>query len=815
MLVSKSALSTLQVKNQALRNFSVFSDVTSAQKKYSHPNRKKTQHNVQQSRTILGIVNAIDKYVYRWAKNQMPPISKTEQIALGCGTIGFDRDIFTGSPSLQKLVDTYNPKLTTEEESFIDEQVSILCSLINDHDVSLNKDFTKEAWDYMRSERFFGMKIPKEWGGLGFSTQAVSTVLAKLATHCFDANATVAVPNSLGPGELLVRYGTDEQKEYFLPRLADGTLIPCFGLTGPHSGSDATSLIESDCVVEKRDGEIGVRASFKKRYITLAPVAGVVGLGLNLSDPEGLLGGRGEEGFSVALLERDHPGLRMGPRHMPLNAAFMNGTVEGEDVWIPMSMILGGQDRCGFGWHMFVECLAEGRGISLPAGSIGAARSVVSGVGAYTRIRKQFRVPIAEFGGIQEAISLSASDGLITIAGGDLMNTIVDNHEAPMVISSVMKQNCTERGRRIIERGMDIAAGSAICRGDNNYIGNAYMSLPIAITVEGANIMTRSFQIIGQGLTRCHPHMLELMTSLQASKAEEKEAVRTFVKQAYKIVGHALQNFGASITRGLGSTVATKTRSKTAYRNGDRLLDYHEKQLLRLSANFALTADLCFSLAGQLKFEELLMGRLADALGAIFLGYATLHYYSRNRGVQGLEALTEHAMLRLEKEAQDALKEASDNFPGMLGGIAGSVMKIGCFPLGNLTRPYITPSDTLTKEVAKLVTTPSELRDLFQKNVYMAPEGTMHQMSDLIRSLPICVEADKVASVLRREKRQPTANEATLIAKADAVRDVLIQVNVFDSLTPEEASEGYVRPAITGTAERSSALERKRFEQVA
>lgn len=519
--------------------------------------------------------------------------------------------------------------------------------------------------------------------------------------------------------------------------------------------------------------------------------------------------------MNILTLRRDHPGLRMGPRHMPLNAAFMNGTVEGEDVWIPMSMILGGQDRCGFGWHMFVECLAEGRGISLPAGSIGAARSVVSGVGAYTRIRKQFRVPIAEFGGIQEAISLSASDGLITIAGGDLMNTIVDNHEAPMVISSVMKQNCTERGRRIIERGMDIAAGSAICRGDNNYIGNAYMSLPIAITVEGANIMTRSFQIIGQGLTRCHPHMLELMTSLQASKAEEKEAVRTFVKQAYKIVGHALQNFGASITRGLGSTVATKTRSKTAYRNGDRLLDYHEKQLLRLSANFALTADLCFSLAGQLKFEELLMGRLADALGAIFLGYATLHYYSRNRGVQGLEALTEHAMLRLEKEAQDALKEASDNFPGMLGGIAGSVMKIGCFPLGNLTRPYITPSDTLTKEVAKLVTTPSELRDLFQKNVYMAPEGTMHQMSDLIRSLPICVEADKVASVLRREKRQPTANEATLIAKADAVRDVLIQVNVFDSLTPEEASEGYVRPAITGTAERSSALERKRFEQVA
>ena len=300
---------------------------------------------------------------------------------------------------------------------------------------------------------------------------------------------------------------------------------------------------------------------------------------------------------------RDHTGLRMGPRHMPLNAAFMNGTVEGEDVWIPMSNILGGQDRCGFGWHMFVECLAEGRGVSLPAGSAGAGRGVVGAVGAYTRVRKQFRVPIAEFGGIQEAMSLAGSDALITIAGTDLMNAIVDNHEAPMVVSSIMKQNCTERGRRIVERGMDVAAGSAICRGDMNYLGNAYMSLPIAITVEGANIMTRSFQIIGQGLTRCHPHMLELIQSLQAPKEEEDKAVGVFTKQFYKVVNHGLTNFGRSLTRGVGSTVATATRSKTAYKNPDKLLDYHEKQLLRLSANFALTADLCFTLGGKLKFE--------------------------------------------------------------------------------------------------------------------------------------------------------------------------------------------------------------------
>jgi alkylation response protein AidB-like acyl-CoA dehydrogenase len=765
----------------------------------------------QQRRGILGISSAVDKRLYRAAKSVMPAISKTEEIALGCGTIGFDRDIFTGSPSLKHLVDTYKPKLTPEEQSYLDVQVSELCALLNDHDVVERKDFSKAAWDYMRDEKFFGMKIPKEWGGLGFSTQAVSQVLAKLGTQCMDANATVAVPNSLGPGELLARYGTPDQKEYFLPRLADGTLIPCFGLTGPHSGSDATSLIQSDCVVEERNGEIGVVASFKKRYITLAPVAGVVGLGLNLADPKGLLKGKGGEGFTVALLERDHPGLRMGPRHMPLNAAFMNGTVEGEDVFIPMSMILGGQDRCGSGWQMFVECLAEGRGVSLPAGSVGAGRGVVTGVGAYSRVRKQFRVPIAEFGGIQEAMSLAASDTLIAIGGTDLMNAIVDNHEAPMVISSVMKQNCTERGRRIVERGMDVAAGSAICRGEKNYLANGYTSLPIAITVEGANIMTRSFQIIGQGLTRCHPHMLELIQSLQMPADKEKEAVEIFTKQFYKVLGHGVSNFGLSVTRGLGSTVSTAFRSKTAYKDGDKLVEYHEKQLLRLSANFAMTADLCFTLGGRLKFEELLMGRLADALGAIFLGYSTLHHYQRRRGVAGLEAITEHAMLRLETEAQDALKVASDNFPGPLGPVASLVMKAGCFPLGNLTRPYKEPNDTLTKEVARLVTTPSELRDMFAEGIYTAPEGVTHQVSDLMRALPICVEADKIATALRREKRDPTQDEADKIAQAEALRDVLIQVDVHDYLTEAEGREGYVRPALLGTEERLAALDRKSF----
>jgi len=396
------------------------------------------------------------------------------------------------------------------------------------------------------------------------------------------------------------------------------------------------------------------------------------------------------------------------------------------------------------------------------------------------------------------------------------MNAIVDNHEAPMVISSVMKQNCTERGRRIVECGMDIAAGSAICRGDKNYLGNAYMSLPIAITVEGANIMTRSFQIIGQGLTRCHPHMSDLLKALQAPPEEEKEAVQTFVTQFYKIVGHGINNFFGSVTKGIGATFSNTVRSKSAYKSGDDIIDFHEKQLLRLANNFALTADLCFTLGGRLKFEELLMGRLADALGAIYLGYATLHHYHRRKGIEGLEALTEHAMLRLEREAQDALYAASENFPGPLGPVASTVMKMGCFPLGGLTRPYSEPSDVLTKEVSRLLTTPSEIRTMFEEGIYSAPDGTIgHQMTDLISALPICMEADKVATSLRREKRDPTADETNLIAKADALRDALIQVDVFDHATLEEAQPGFVRPALVGTQERFESMEQTVFREAA
>jgi len=749
---------------------------------------------------------------YKLAQKAMPKMSETEKVALGCGTVGFDRDIFGGSPSLDHLLKTYEPKLTTEEKAFLENEVDTLCRMIEDYQVTTNKDMPAEAWDYMRDNGFFAMKIPKEWGGLGFSTHAVSSVLAKLGSHCFDANATVAVPNSLGPGELLVRYGTDEQRGYFLPRLADGTLIPCFGLTGPHSGSDATSLIGSYGEVEERDGVLGVRATFEKRYITLAPVAGVVGIGFNLKDPKGLLREQGSEGFTVALLERGHEGLNMGPRHMPLNSAFMNGTVQGEDVWIPMSSILGGQQRCGFGWHMFVECLAEGRGVSLPAGAMGAARTVCAGVGAYTRVRKQFRVPIAEFGGIQEALARAGRESYIVLAGTELTNAIIDNHEAPMVLSSIMKQSCTDRGRKIITDGMDILGGAGICQGKANFVGNAYMSMPVAITVEGANIMTRSFQIIGQGLTRCHPHMLTLINSLQSSDAD---APVKFRNQFLKMLGHVFSNLGLSFTRGVGATLSTAVRSKTAYKDGDKLVSYHQAQLLRLSANFAFAADLALLLGGRLKFEELLMGRLADAMGSIFLGYATLHHFERNRkSIAGLETLAESALLQLESEAQQALREASENFPRPLGALGGFLMSVGIAPLGEFMRPYRPPHDELTKEVARLLSNNSDVHRMFASNVYVTKDGD-HRVSELIRAMPICAEADKVLSQCKKERRSPTEKEAKVLDQAESLREKLVQVDVHSQIGPLEGQEGYVRPALLSTVERLERAGRLSFESTA
>jgi len=749
----------------------------------------------------------VSRAAYGLAKRMMPKMSKTEREALGCGTVGFDRELFSGAPNFEKLVSTYTPlmELRPEEADFLAKETEELCGMVDDHEILRRKDLTPEVWEFVRRRGFFGLKIPKEWGGKGFSTAATSAVLVKLGTVSSDLTSTVAVPNSLGPGELLVRYGTEAQKQAYLPLLADGTLIPCFGLTGIHSGSDATSLIGSSGVVERNArGELGVRCAFDKRYITLAPVAGLVGIGFELRDPQQLLEGRGEEGFTVALLERGHPGLEMGPRHEPLNAAFMNGTVKGTDVWVPMEAILGGQDKCGAGWRMFVECLAEGRGVSLPAMAVGVGKGLGPLVGAYARARKQFKVPIAEFGGVQEALALIASDGYVSLASTELMNAVVDNHEAPMVLSSIMKQNITERGRKMINAGMDVMGGAAISMGPDNLVGSAYMSFPIAITVEGANIMTRSFQIIGQGLMRCHPHLLQVVEALEAE--DDPAAPRRFVAAVGDMVKHAVVNLGRSLAAGLAHGLRAPLSPPTAADGPAALVKYHKARLDRLAANFAFSADVALLLGGRLKFEEMFMGRLADALGAIFLGYATLHHLQRNATVlaasdPGLALVADHALLRLEKEAHDALLHAADNVPPLparLHALAGSLIRTALRPLAFLGAPDAAPSDQLTKRVAALLTTnESQYANTFLLPAVYASQGVRHL---IIQALPVCLEADALAANLRKQKRQPTADERALLDRAEILRDQIVQVASSEKLGWLENSDpDYVRPALKQT----------------
>lgn len=417
---------------------------------------------------------------YTMAKRMMPPISSTEKAALESGGIGFERTLFAGGAKLDELSCKYDPKLSAREQAFLDNELHTLCEMLDDYAIAEARDLPAEVWQYLRTKGFFALKISTEWGGLGFSAYAVSKILRRIQTVSPNAGATVAVPNSLGPGELLTGYGTDAQKANYLPRLANGELIPCFALTAPHSGSDAASMHEASGVVRKAaGGGLEIVASFKKRYITLAPVAGIVGLAFHLHDPDGLLGGVGKEGITIALLERAHPGLVIGRRHDPAGNAFMNGTVEGADVTIPMDALLGGQAKAGSGWLFLMEQLSEGRGISLPAGATGGAASAAVAVGAYARLRQQFRVPIAEMGGVQEHLARIAGNALVCTASADLLAAMVDKHESPSVLSAVLKQQATQRARQCVTDAMDVMAGAAISRGPNNLLIGGYNMTPI------------------------------------------------------------------------------------------------------------------------------------------------------------------------------------------------------------------------------------------------------------------------------------------------------------------------------------------------
>lgn len=726
-----------------------------------------------------GSRRGIWSYGYKMAKGMMPKISPTERAALNAGTVGFDANIFTGDPKLSDLTH-YNIKNSPELQSFLDNEVQQLCEHMDDHQITEDRDFSPEFWDRCKSQGFFGMIIPKEYGGKAFGAHGHSMVVQKISTRSGSAAGTVTVPNSLGPGELLMRYGTEEQKNYFLPKLAAGELIPCFGLTAPHSGSDAASMAEAYGEVVERDGKLGIVASFNKRYITLAPVAGVVGLAFQLKDPNGLLKGSGSEGITIALLERDHEGLEMGRRHDPLVASFMNGTVTGTDVFIPMDKLIGGQERAGFGWNMLMDCLAEGRSVSLPASAVGGAKLAVNAVGAYSRIRKQFRVPIAEMGGVQEALGRIAAEGFILTSAQLLINSMLAQHEQPAVLSAIMKYETTSRARTVVNDAMDVLGGAGICRGPNNHVGNGYMGLPIAITVEGANILTRSMITFGQGLNRAHPNLIHIVDAI-----EKGDDVKGFAEHTTGFIKHLATNVGRSLGRAV-----TRPRSKSPA----KLSEYYEGQLSRLAANFAVSADLALVLGGRLKFEEMLSGRFADSLGTLYLGYACLWFYNQNKNVEGIDAIFELAMEQILKENQTALHGLQGNFP--LPGI-GEIMGAVCFPTGKDV--YKGPSDKMVQEAARLISNPSGIRDLLSEGIFISDnaEDRIRQMNDC---LPLAVEADKAQAAARKAKRPLTAEEQALVDKVTAMADAIVQVDVFDKLGIEKfEGEDYIRPALRGT----------------
>jgi acyl-CoA dehydrogenase len=718
----------------------------------------------------------ITGYAYKIAKTMMPKISDTERAALNAGTVGFDRNIFSGNPTLKDLKG-YSVKASAEEQAFLDNEVNELCEILDDYKITEDRDFPEEFWNRCKKQGFFGMIIPKQYGGKGFSAHGHSQVIQKISTRCGSAAGTVTVPNSLGPGELLMRYGTEEQKNYFLPRLSSGDLIPCFGLTAPQSGSDAASMHEAYGEVVERNGQLGIVASFNKRYITLAPVAGVFGLAFQLKDPKGLLKGSGHEGITIALLERDHPGLQVGKRHDPLNASFMNGTVQGQDVFIPMKSIIGGQPRCGFGWNMLMDCLAEGRAVSLPASAVGAAKASVNGVGIYARIRKQFKVPIAEMGGVQEALGRIAANAFIVTSAQTLINSMLAKHEQPAVLSAVMKYECTHRARLVVNDAMDIMGGAGICRGPGNMIGNGYMSLPIAITVEGANILTRSMIIFGQGLNRAHPNLIKIVNTI-----EKGDDVKGFTKEVTGFLGHLFKNMASSAT-----LAVTRPRSKSD------LGKYYEGQLARLATNFALSADLALVLGGRLKFEEMLSGRFADAFGTLYLGYSCLWYYDQHRNVEGIDAIFELSMETILKQNQTALLELSHNFP--IPGI-GPMMRAFSFPFGE---SYTGPNDKMVKKASDLITNPTGIWKLLSEGIFISkdPEDKVRKMNDIF---PQAVAADKMVAAAKKAKRALTEEEKALVAKVNKVVNELIQVDAFDKLGAEKnQGDDYVRPALRHT----------------
>jgi acyl-CoA dehydrogenase len=719
----------------------------------------------------------------RLARGFLPRMGDTERIALEAGTVWWDGELFSGNPDWRKLLDFKPRPLSARERAFLDGPTEELCRMVDDWQITQDRDLPPQVWDYLKKQRFFGMIIPERYGGLEFSAIAHSAVVAKVSSRSITTACTLMVPNSLGPAELLLHYGTEAQRQYYLPRLATGEEIPCFALTEPHAGSDAASSRSTGIVCRGMfEGKevLGIRLNWNKRYITLAPVATVLGLAFRMYDPDRLLGGETDLGITCALIPRNTPGVRIGDRHDPMGVPFQNGPITGTDVFVPLDVVIGGRDGVGQGWRMLMDCLAAGRSISLPSLSVAATELAARITGAYATVREQFNMPIGKFEGIEEGLARIAGHAYLMNAARVLTCGAVDAGEKPAVLSAVVKAYLTDGMRSCVTDAMDIVAGSGVCRGPRNTLSRVYVAVPIAITVEGANILTRSLIVFGQGSIRCHPFVQDEMQA-----ALTNDAAR-FDRALFGHVGFACRNAVRALLLALtdGRLAATPAGGLTAL---------YFRRLTRYSAAFALVTDIALAtMGGALKRREKISGRLADALAWMYLASAALKRFHD----EGQPPLDERLMrwscdLALWK-VQEALAGVLDNLPNRFAAMAARAL---IFPFGARRRP---PRDGLGAAVAQGLLDDDEIRRRLTADIFV-PDASEDGLGRLEAALGLIVVARKIQKKVRDAVRSgalPAEPAATLVERAAAqgiisaderqridaaikAQDAVIQVDAF------------------------------------
>jgi acyl-CoA dehydrogenase len=703
----------------------------------------------------------------------LPDMSQTEKEAIGAGTVWWDADLFSGRPDWERLLHTPAPRLSAEEQAFLDGPVEEACAMANDWEITHERyDLPPQLWQFLKDKGFFGMIIPKKYGGLGFSALGHSAVVMKLSSRSNALAVTVMVPNSLGPAELLLHYGTEAQKNHYLPRLAKGLEIPCFALTSPEAGSDAASIPDFGVVCKgawQGKETLGMRLTWDKRYITLGPVASLLGLAFRLYDPEHLLGGKEDLGITCALIPTSTPGVNIGRRHLALNAVFQNGPTSGQDVFVPLDWIIGGREYAGKGWMMLMNCLAAGRSISLPSSSVGGAKALARVTGAYARVRSQFRTPIGKLEGVEEALGRIAANAYMMEATRAMTAGAVDLGEKPSVISAIAKYHMTERARDCVNDAMDIHGGKGICLGPNNWVGRGYQVVPVAITVEGANILTRTLIIFGQGAIRCHPYVLREMRAAKEMRGEE--ASREFDDALTSHIGHTLSNGVRAVVHGLTRSVFASAPISAAPETR-----HYYRHVTRLSAAFAFLADASMlAMGGALKRKEKISGRLGDVLSMMVLVSATLKHYEDQGRIKADLPLVRWAVRDALYCAQQAIDQVLSNFP--IKSLA-TLLRWTLFPLGMPFRP---PLDSRNHECARIALEPGAARDRLTAGIYL-PKGEADATGVLETAFLATVACEPI------EKKFREAVKSGLLAPRSGV-DTALLARDKGLITPEEYAQ--------------------------